>query len=79
MKTKSLSQLKDDQLGKIGTPKRDEYELSVTKMLEVEEYVNSRIIEELETIEDIINSENSGLSVEQRLLEVLKVIKELKQ
>ena len=79
MKTKSLSQLKDDQLGKIGTPKRDEYELSVTKMLEVEEYVNSRIIEELETIEDIINSENSGLSVEQRLLEVLKVIKQLKQ
>ena len=45
----------------------------------IEEYSNQRVIEELETIEDIINSGNSGLSVEQRLLEVLNVIKQLKQ
>lgn len=45
----------------------------------VERYAEAKVIEELEIIEDIINSENSGLSAEQRLLEVLNAVKELKQ
>lgn len=45
---------------------------------ECQQQSNQRVVEELETIEDILNSENSGLSIEQRVQEVLKAIKELK-
>ena len=44
-----------------------------------EQYANQRVIEELESIEDIINSENSGWNSQQRLQDILDLIKELKQ
>ena len=49
------------------------------KQIEKWEFANQRVIEVLEDVEDILNSENSGLHIEQRVREVLRAIKELKQ
>jgi len=45
----------------------------------LDQYSDQRVKEELDEIRDILDSENSGLSIEQRVRDVQGVIRELKQ
>jgi uncharacterized protein YaaR (DUF327 family) len=43
------------------------------------EYADQKVIEELQNIRDILDSENSGLSLEQRVRDIKGLIRDFKQ
>jgi len=43
MKTCLLTQIKDEMIGKIGTPKRDEYEFNLKLALSAKKYLTGKV------------------------------------